>query len=308
MTALGAGTALSTLHTLGRSVLAIHGHKHYATARMLEGMSDGHGDVLLVSAGSAGQAQRWNDQSALDDARLWPSFNTIILEGDRLAIDTVSFAWKREGSEKRARRALVRAHRSGSQWRVEPLRQVTLEDAGPRLTSNAATFELRVSDSQPGRWDYRCMRELNPAPGPRLRRYVEAVNGLEDGAFVAKEREKPLKLPIQVHLELGGRTEYQVLGGVFRSLSEAQRTLGDRLSPFAHVALMNRYYSEQASLVVRGLGDAAATAFASSTDLGTGLERPMQLTRGDIPGELELRVPCCAPRTLLRVYWRLSRT
>jgi 3',5'-cyclic AMP phosphodiesterase CpdA len=308
MTALGAGTALSTLHTLGRSVLAIHGHKHYATARMLDGMSEAHGDVLLVSAGSAGLAQTWHDQSALGDARLWPSFNTISLEGDQLAIDTWSFAWKREGSEKRARRALVRARRAGSQWRVEPLRQVTLEDTGPRLAENAASFVLWPSDSHPGRWDYRCTRELSQAPGPRLRRYVEAVNGLEDGSFIAEQSAKPVKLPIGIHLELGGRTEYQLLGGVFRTLSEAERTLGGRFSPFAHVALMNRYYSEQASLVVRGLGDAAASAFASSTDLGTGLERPMQLTRGDIPGELELPVACCAPRTLLRVYWRLSRT
>ncbi|MET0413727.1 MAG: metallophosphoesterase, partial [Polyangiaceae bacterium] len=35
MTALGAGTALSTLHALNRAVLVLHGHKHYATARML---------------------------------------------------------------------------------------------------------------------------------------------------------------------------------------------------------------------------------------------------------------------------------
>ena len=39
MTALGAGTALSTLHALNRAVLVLHGHKHYATARMLSGMS-----------------------------------------------------------------------------------------------------------------------------------------------------------------------------------------------------------------------------------------------------------------------------
>src|SRR6185295_3507046 len=29
MTALGAGTALSTLHGFGRAVLVLHGHKHY---------------------------------------------------------------------------------------------------------------------------------------------------------------------------------------------------------------------------------------------------------------------------------------
>lgn len=47
MTAMGAGTALSTLHTLGRAVLVLHGHKHYATARLLEGITVGQGDVLI---------------------------------------------------------------------------------------------------------------------------------------------------------------------------------------------------------------------------------------------------------------------
>ena len=38
MTALGAGSALTTLQTLGRAVLVLHGHKHYATARLLKGL------------------------------------------------------------------------------------------------------------------------------------------------------------------------------------------------------------------------------------------------------------------------------
>jgi len=59
MTALGAGTALSTLHALGRAVLVLHGHKHYATARLSSGLADGQGDVLVVSAGSCGSVQSW---------------------------------------------------------------------------------------------------------------------------------------------------------------------------------------------------------------------------------------------------------
>src|SRR4029077_19609617 len=58
MTALGAGTALTTLHTLGRAVLLLHGHKHVPTARLVTGMSDGCGDVLIASAGSAGTRER----------------------------------------------------------------------------------------------------------------------------------------------------------------------------------------------------------------------------------------------------------
>jgi 3',5'-cyclic AMP phosphodiesterase CpdA len=308
MTALGAGTAISTLHTLGRSVLAIHGHKHYATARMLEGMSEGHGDVLIVSAASAGLAQRWHDHSSTSDsARLWPSFNVIELDGDELAIDTLSFAWKEESSDRRARRALVRARRKGSQWQVEPLRQVNLEDEGPRLVLNAALCQLQESTSHAGRWDYTCERDVKKAPDARLPRYVEAVEGLSDGKGVLNGHGAPTALPLQVHLDLGGITHYRVLGGVLRTLTEAKRVHADRLSPFAYVALLNRYYSELARLTVRGLGDAAIDAFASATDLGTGLENPVPVERGAEPGEIHLSVERCAPRTLLRIYWRLDR-
>src|SRR5450432_3803422 len=57
MTALGAGTALSALHSFGRAVLLLHGHKHVPTARLLRGMTSGCGDLLLVSAGSAGRSE-----------------------------------------------------------------------------------------------------------------------------------------------------------------------------------------------------------------------------------------------------------
>jgi hypothetical protein len=309
MTALGAGTAISTLHTLGRSVIAMHGHKHYATARMLEGMSEGHGDVLIVSAASAGLAQRWNDYGgASDSARLWPSFNVIELDGDALAIDTLSFAWKEEGSARRARRALVRARRSGSQWQIEPLRQVNLEDEGPRLLLNAARCQLQASTTHAGRWDYTCEREVLKAPDVPLHRYVEAVEGLSDGKGVVNDHGAPTGLPLQVHLEIGGITHYRVLGGVVRTLPEAKQVHGDRLSPFAYVALLNRYYSEVAKLTVRGLGDTALDAFASATDLGTGLEHPVPIQRGPEPDEIFVAAEGCAPRTLLRVYWRLDRT
>ncbi len=58
MTALGAGTALSTLHAFGRAVLLLHGHKHVPTARLVRGMTRHCGDVLLASAGSAGHRER----------------------------------------------------------------------------------------------------------------------------------------------------------------------------------------------------------------------------------------------------------
>lgn len=308
MTALGAGTALSTLHTLGRAVLVLHGHKHYATARMLEGMAQHQGDLLLVSAGSSGLAQRWNDQSAVDAARLWPSFNVIELDGDALAIDTVSFAWKVEGHAKRSRRALVRAQRAGSQWQLEPLRQVDIEDAGPRLSLNAARCELSPSGSHPGRFDYLWQREVCPAAGVALHRYVETVEGLSDGFCTVNDDGARTRLPTEVHLAMGGKVRYEVQGGVFRSLAEARRVFGDLSSPFASVALLNRYYSDIARLTVAGLGDSATDAFASATDLGTGLERPVPLERGGPLGEISVNLVNCPARTLLRVYWRLERS
>jgi DNA repair exonuclease SbcCD nuclease subunit len=58
MTALGAGTALSTLHAFGRPVLLLHGHKHFPTARLVQGLVSGFGDLLIASAGSAGLRER----------------------------------------------------------------------------------------------------------------------------------------------------------------------------------------------------------------------------------------------------------
>lgn len=134
------------------------------------------------------------------------------------------------------------------------------------------------------------------------------MNGLSDGRCVVNDHGARGALPIQVHLELGGKTQYTVLGGVLRTLVESLRVHGDCSSPFAYVALLNRYYSEVAQLTVRGLGDAALDAFASATDLGTGLERPVALERGSSADEIFVRTLRCPPRTLLRIYWRLDRT
>ncbi len=67
---------------------------------------------------------------------------------------------------------------------------------------------------------------------------------------------------------------------------------------------MNRYSSDSAQLSVRGLGDRGELAFASATDLGTGLERPMHLSRAS--DRVVLDSPSCPPRTLLRIYWPLD--
>src|SRR5262249_8020301 len=127
-----------------------------------------------------------------------------------------------------------------------------------------------------------------------------------DGSCVFNDHGVTSGLPAHVHLQVGGTVRYQVRGGVFRTLAEARR-VAKSPSPFAHVGLLNRYASERCQLTVVGLGRAASDAFASATDLGTGLERPMPIEAGDSPDEVSVSYASCPPRTLLRVYWRLER-
>lgn len=308
MTALGAGTALSTLHTLGRAVLVLHGHKHYATARLLDALIEGQGDVLVVSAGSAGVAQSWSHDARRDTARLWPSFNLIEWSSEFVSIDTVSFAWKERQSARHARRALVRARRSGSQWQVQHIKDIDLGDAGPRLLLNRSRHSLVTSRSFVERWDYTCERVVSCGDERTIARYVETVEGPRDARFLLDGQASAVALPAHVHLELDGAVEYRVEGGLVKNLDAARRLFGDDPSPFASVGLMNRYFASTARLELGGLLDVSGGAFASATDLGTGLERPIRLERLSEPGSAVAEVKDCPPRTLLRIYWRLARS
>jgi 3',5'-cyclic AMP phosphodiesterase CpdA len=305
MTALGAGTAISTLHTLGRAVLVLHGHKHYATARLLDGVAKGEGDVLIVSAGSAGMAQTWYPTSARDAARLWPSFNVIDLTSDRVSVDTLSFGWKSGQQTRHFRRPLVAAQRNRAQWLLEHIEHDEFARLGPLLSVNEAHFNLTHSPSHAAaRWDYTVERRVALLPKARLRRYVETVDALHGATLHVEGADRTEDLPAQVRLNLRGVVRYRVEAAISRTQREARRCLGDRASPFASVSLMNRYGSSSTRLVVTGIGEAVADGFASATDLGTGLERPLRVVRSD--GSITLEQRDCPPRTLLRVYWRLA--
>jgi hypothetical protein len=166
-----------------------------------------------------------------------------------------------------------------SQWQIDPLTRVEIEDAGPQLLLNASRCQLQVSTAYECRWDSQCQRTVQPVANSQLEGYIEDVSGQPDGTGIIHARSEPVALPTQVRLQLGATTHYRVIGGVFRTLPEAGRVLRDRSSPFAYVALLNRYYSEMAQLTVSGLGDVTLDAFASATDLGTGLEYPVPLER-----------------------------
>lgn len=308
MTALGAGTALSTLHSLGRAVLVLHGHKHYATARLLSGMRAGQGDVLLVSAGSCGTAQPWMVGAAgRDVARLWPSFNWVELDEARAFVHTVAFGYKGSSAGRVVFRPLVGAHRTGAKWSSLPVPPDFEEEDGPELEENHAIYRISPSVHHGlARWDYRLTRRVRPADrGVRPRRYVETVDGAQ-GARVQVAGDRRLRdVPEQIELHLDRPTEIWVPGALARTVHESRRLHGARGAPFSSVTLMNRYRARSARLWLEGLDDGGAEAFASETDLGTGLERPAPVVRTDEGVGVER--PDCPARTLLRLYWPLTR-
>jgi 3',5'-cyclic AMP phosphodiesterase CpdA len=311
MTALGAGTALSTLHTLRRAVLVLHGHKHYATARHLRHTVVGHGDVLLVSAGSAGTAEKWSPAGTSDAARLWPSFNAVRFDGGELTVETVSFGYKDAKRGRIVVRPLVSARQDGARWSTLPIRMDARGPIGPELEANESLCRLVPSnDDASTRWDVVYERRVSRL-GESPHRYLEQVEGIPGAKLVVLDADlrtrETLDVPGRLDLELGspGITRYRLENGVCRTAAEADKVYGPRTAPYEWIGLMNRYACKRTRLVVTGLGDAAREAFASITDLGTGLEEPATLTRaaGD---EISLTVAPCEPRTLLRIYWPLD--
>lgn len=308
MTALGAGTALSTLHSLDRAVLVLHGHKHYATARLLDGMRSNQGDVLIVSAGSCGQAQPWNPTTDRDVARLWPSFNLIELDEAKALVHTVAFGWKGASKGKLVLRPLVNAQRDGAKWNLLPLPPVLEEEEGPVIDCNQACYDIEVSQRFEGRrWDYRCERTVRHGVELRPGRYVETVDGPEQSRLRVLGEPRLRELPEQLELSFAEPVSYEVIGGLPRSLDEAARLSGARSAPFASIGLMNRYRAREARLEVRGLGAAAEEAFASLTDLGTGLEEAVSIGRNVEAGTVFVQRSECPPRALIRIYWPLER-
>jgi 3',5'-cyclic AMP phosphodiesterase CpdA len=311
MTALGAGTALSSLHMLGRAVLVLHGHKHYATARLLKGLREGCGDVLVVSAGSAGIAQAWNPEAiGSETARLWPSFNVLELEGDELRVDTVSFGYKGSSLAKPYRRPLVCARREGAHWTAVPV-QDRFRSERRRLLRNECSLRLLPSVTHGAdRWDFDCERHLERYPSHRLKAYYETIEGHSDARLVsggeAAGQEQLRPLPAQLRLQVDGVTRYRVAGGGYRQLSAGARSSGGLCSPFESAGLMNRYACDYVRLAVTGLGRLGDDAFASATDLGSGLQSPLRVARDWQADQVVAEYPSCPPRTLVRVYWRVQ--
>lgn len=309
MTALGSGTALSTLHTLGRPVLVLHGHKHYATARHLGAVQEGQGDVLLVAAGSAGKAQPWFPTTSNDAARLWPSFNVVELDGDRLEVDVVSFGYADDALGDRAARPLVRARRDGPRWRTRAVPSGSAFTTERRLERNDLVCTLEPSTDL-ARWDVAYRRSFDGPLPDAPDSFREVVDAIEDGVLeideasadqVEPSRDHP---PFSVTLTRGRPLSFRVRRALCRTLDDAESRFGPRHPPYAWLGLMNRYLATRARLEIRAPEGVREHAFASRTDLGTGLEEPCPL--GRTASGLVVEVEDCPPRTMLRVYWPLD--
>jgi 3',5'-cyclic AMP phosphodiesterase CpdA len=297
MTALGAGTALSTLQAFARAVLLLHGHKHVPTARIVRGMTTGCGDLLIASAGSAGVRERVHATRHPDAARLWPSFNLIELSDARVHIESVSFSPK-QSSRLPLRRDLANAHRVHQKWDPEPV-TFHVTDPTPRVDVDEADFTLSPSRASPERWDFSCERRVRLKEGQRLRRYVDFVHALPPRMPRSARRANR-----RIELTVGGATRYRVDDGLCRTVEEAERSYGTGTA-FEWICLLCRYGAARATLRLARAGPGALRPFGSLTDLATGRERPTRVVASE--AHWTVTWESCAPRSLLRLYWPLAR-
>jgi hypothetical protein len=204
----------------------------------------------------------------------------------------------------------VRAERHGSRWRGVPLKPDNLADHLRVLDANELVCSLSLNPNS-ARWDCRCERRFTGGP-EAPERFGDAVDALEDSQlFVLDESGRalgaPVHPPVELELARGRGTHYRIVGAYPRSVAEAQRLFGLDRAPFAWQGLMNRYACKQVRLEIRGGGTGALRgAFASETDLGTGLQQPLPLGAGSTDDRVVIDYPDCPPRLLIRVYWPLQ--
>jgi hypothetical protein len=295
MTAMGAGTVLSTLHAFGRAVLLLHGHKHVPTARLISGMTAHCGDVLIASAGSAGTRERVHAARHPDAARLWPSFNVAEVSESKVRIEAVAFAPK-SSTRPPLRRELAHAHFEGPKWRHEWV-SFRVKDPAPRVDVDEARYTLH--EGRPGTWSYACERRIEVHPGARLQHYVDFAHTIPR----VLGKRGLLRHGRRVELVLNGTTRYEQPDALCRTLDEARHARGAD-EAFEWVGLLCRYGATKATLRLARSYDGPSRPFGSITDLTIGRERPVALSETDTEWVLHAESP--APRTLLRIYWALD--
>ncbi len=308
MTALGAGSALSLLHTIGRAVVVLHGHKHYPNARVLSGVHLGEGDVLLASAGSAGLAESWRPSNQRTAMRLWPSFNVIDLEANGEPVVHVECTWFPHELSMLAQphpsRPLVAVRRKGARLEVKHVPPPLAFDV--RLARNVAKMVLSVEGGTRDTCNLTCIREIEPLSSCAAFTYRERVEGLPGGHVeVFEPAASRAALPHEVALHAPGRSEYRVSRAVSASRASAESMQGPGAA-YESVEFVNRYGANLARLELQSEKGAALLdeAFGCLTDLNTGQRRPMPVHRQD-DGSVVLEAVKCPARTLLSIYWPL---
>jgi len=295
MTALGAGSALTTLQAFGRPVLVLHGHKHYPTVRTLRASLKGQGDLVLLAAGSAGLALALDEGDEEDAALLWPSFHVLEVEDRALHVRTVAYY----GDASRATRTLMRATAEGGGWRVDPVDD-HITHKSPRLRYNRSDFTLRPCAARLADcWDVEASRTVKADEPLVYREHIRAAPGARYSSGVAGASQpdtRKLILPTD-----GSTLRYSLVGGAVRSVKEALRQYG-ATDPYEGVELLCRYESAEARLRLRGL-PAGTRPFGSVVDLTRGRSMPQPILRRD-DGSVEVVVEQCPPRTQLRIQWR----
>jgi 3',5'-cyclic AMP phosphodiesterase CpdA len=297
MTALGAGSALTTLQAFGRPVFVLHGHKHYPTVRTLGASLVDQGDIVLLAAGSAGLALALDDGDEDDVARLWPSFHVLEVEGLAVRVETVAYL----GDAVPATRELLRVRADGASWKVtQVLDQISHRSA--RLRYNRSEVTLRASASRPdARWDLEAVRTVRAEGELVYREHVRAAPGarfVASGHAGSDPETRTISIPTD-----GTPMRYALIGGAVRTVKEALREYG-ATDPYEGVELLCRYESREACLTLHGL-PASAFPFGSAVDMTRGRAMPQPLVhRND--GSVEVRLSPCPPRTQLRIQWRPS--
>ena len=297
MTALGAGSALSTLQAFGRPVFVLHGHKHYPTVRVLRGSLKDQGDVVLLAAGSAGLALALDDGDEENVARLWPSFHVIDVQDRDVKVRTVAYY----GPHTPARRELLHVTAEGQSWKIDPTDD-RIAHRSAKLEWNRSDVTLRpCSGRQDSRWDLLAVRSVRAATAMEYSEHLRAASGASfqvEGARVDPET-RSIDLPTD-----GSLYAYRLIGGAVRTVREAIREYGAS-DPYEGVELLCRYESAEARLTLRGL-PGTSIPFGSLVDLTRGRAMPHPITTRD-DGVIEMVVKDCGPRMQLRIQWRPER-
>ena len=320
-TALGAGSALSALQRLGRPILALHGHKHYPSVRLLSGGAavvenpdapPDLGDILLLSAGSAGLVEEYLPGHGLP-MPIWPSFNHVQIDRSGVTAHIVVYPPDQDKSSKSPwARPLYSASCDDIHWKPRsfpgPQQQSYGVPTPPRLDRNESAVRIGEGASRlaAARRSLHVERTLVAGPNPRLTEYAESIDCAKDatirpvsGAKVSEESSH------EVLLNTDGSSSYEVSNALYVFADDFAAAHDKRDAPFESIELLNRYHAKETKLSVSGLLSDChlkpEECFGSVMDLTLGIERPVPLVwASDVA---TITVSHCPPRHRLRVYW-----